>query len=510
MAEVLFNDKGIETKIECNFNDKMKDVLDKYIAKQKINNKNILFLYNGIKINEELNFYEQANKADIKRGKLNVYVYDKDENNTKEGKLMKSKDIICPECKENIFIELNDYRINLYECKNNHIRNNIPLEEYENTQMIDLSRIQCDNCKENSLDYTCINEFYICNSCNMKLCSSCEIKHDSSHKVINYNHKNYICKKHDKFFSEYCKECKESLCKSCKIEHIMHDIIHLQDMVIIKKDLLEQNDEFKLVLDKLRNNIEEIKNVLNKILNKIELYYIINKGIINNYNCKRINYYILKNINEIKDNNNNIIQNLKSIVEENDLNKKFNYLMNIYDSNNSQYKTEVYENGDKYIGKFINNKKNGKGIIYYNDGDQYEGDWKNDKIEGKGIFYWKDGERYEGDWKNEKMEGKGKYYYKNGEIYEGDWINNIREGKGIYYFKDGNRYEGEWKNDKFEGKGIYYFKNGERYEGDFKNYKMEGFGIFYYPNGDKKIGFYKNDVPIGNHQYIKKKENNSI
>ena len=27
-----------------------------------------------------------------------------------------SKDIICPKCKENIFIEIKDYKINLYGC----------------------------------------------------------------------------------------------------------------------------------------------------------------------------------------------------------------------------------------------------------------------------------------------------------------------------------------------------------------------------------------------------------
>ena len=40
--------------------------------------------------------------------------------------------------------------------------------------------------------------------------------------------------------------------------------------------------------------------------------------------------------------------------------------MNIYDNINYVYKTKIYENGDKYIGEFKNNKRDGKGIIYYN------------------------------------------------------------------------------------------------------------------------------------------------
>ena len=41
------------------------------------------------------------------------------------------------------------------------------------------------------------------------------------------------------------------------------------------------------------------------------------------------------------------------------------------------------DNGNKYDGKWKNDKEEGKGIYYYNNGDKYDGEWKNDKIEGK-------------------------------------------------------------------------------------------------------------------------------
>ena len=41
-----------------------------------------------------------------------------------------SNDIICPECKENILIDISDFKIKLYECKNNHIFNNILINKY--------------------------------------------------------------------------------------------------------------------------------------------------------------------------------------------------------------------------------------------------------------------------------------------------------------------------------------------------------------------------------------------
>ena len=45
--------------------------------------------------------------------------------------IIKSKSIICPECKENIRIKINDYKIKLYDCKNGHNIDNILFEEYE-------------------------------------------------------------------------------------------------------------------------------------------------------------------------------------------------------------------------------------------------------------------------------------------------------------------------------------------------------------------------------------------
>ena len=121
MVEVIFNYKGIETVILSNINDKMKDIINnKYISKSENINKNIYFLYNGDNINKELTFDQQANEIDIKRKKMNILVYDeeKEENNKNIGNIIKSKEIICPECNENILININNYKINLNECKN--------------------------------------------------------------------------------------------------------------------------------------------------------------------------------------------------------------------------------------------------------------------------------------------------------------------------------------------------------------------------------------------------------
>ena len=90
-----------------------------------------------------MTFHEQANEFDKTRFKMNIIVV----NNSKDISGVKeiiSKDIICPKCKENLFIDIKNFKINLYGCKNNHEINDIILNKYEETQKIDLSNIICD------------------------------------------------------------------------------------------------------------------------------------------------------------------------------------------------------------------------------------------------------------------------------------------------------------------------------------------------------------------------------
>ena len=177
-------------------------------------------------------------------------------------------------------------------------------------------------------------------------------------------------------------------------------------------------------------------------------------------------------INQISDFNKKIIKDLKEIINEEDLIKKFNYIMNIYGEIKYEYKTEVYKNGNKYIGEFKNKKRNGKGIMYYNDDEEnrklLDGEWKDGMIEGQCTLYWNNGDRYKGDFKNNKKEGNGIFYYSNGCRYEGEFKNDKKDGKGKFYWKNGDRFEGDWKNDKSYGNGIIYYHNGNKCEGSLK------------------------------------------
>ena len=81
MAEVTFDYESLQIKIQCNVNDKMKDIINKFLIKIENKDQNILYyLYNGSRIKEELTFNEQANDYDKNRNKMNILVTNDEEN----------------------------------------------------------------------------------------------------------------------------------------------------------------------------------------------------------------------------------------------------------------------------------------------------------------------------------------------------------------------------------------------------------------------------------------------
>ena len=81
-----------------------------------------------------------------------------------------------------------------------------------------------------------------------------------------------------------------------------------------------------------------------------------------------------------------------------------------------------------FNGHFVNNRKNGYGILIYGNGDQYKGDFSNDKLEGN-----------------------GEYHFNNGDIWEGVFHNNMKNGIGIMIKKSGELFLTQYENDNFIG-----------------------------------------------------------
>jgi hypothetical protein len=125
--------------------------------------------------------------------------------------MIKSKEVICPECKESDLIDIIEYQINLNKCKNGHKLSNILLKDFEKTQDINNSKIN----------------------------------------------NNIKCSKHNNNFDRYCNDCNLNLCLKCSIEHRNHNTIYLGDLLI--------NDETNM--NELKENIDKFNNYIKIIIN---------------------------------------------------------------------------------------------------------------------------------------------------------------------------------------------------------------------------------------------------
>ena len=89
----------------------------------------------------------------------------------------------------------------------------------------------------------------------------------------------------------------------------------------------------------------------------------------------------------------------------------------------------IFENGDKYIGHFRDNKKDGWGTYSSNNGDQYYGRFERGKINYQGTYTYPDGSKTIGDWKNGILNGYAIMTLANGDINKEGIFSN---GKFLY------------------------------------------------------------------------------
>ena len=370
MTEIIFSFQNQTTIIQCKQEDSMKDICIKFANKIMRNVNELIFMYGGEKINLNSKFMEVSSEEDKKSGKMKIIADLKE--NIKKFEPIISNEIICPKCKENCRFKINDYKITLYGCQNNHEKRNINLDEFYKTQIIDESKIICDNCKENNKQITYDKQFYKCLVCNQNLCPLCKSKHDKNHIVIGYEQKNYICNKHNEIYDSYCDKCKYNLCLLCQNEHAHKDnIIYFKDILpgldCIKKDM----NNFKIHIDTFFKEINKIIDKLNNIKNIVEIYYKIQYNIINNFNFKKRNFQILNNINNIPQYNKSILFDINKVINEVSISKQFINLIEIYDKKNNfnevslKYKINKDDEKVKIFGEnFVVNNKNNFKIIY--------------------------------------------------------------------------------------------------------------------------------------------------
>ena len=90
------------------------------------------------------------------------------------------------------------------------------------------------------------------------------------------------------------------------------------------------------------------------------------------------------------------------------------------------------------------------GSFTFDNGDTFDGEFVNNKLIGPwGTYIGNNGGKYVGYWINNRKHGWGEVTYNNGHKYEGEFVDGKRNGWGVFTYGDGTTQEGVWKNNKF-------------------------------------------------------------
>ena len=108
MVEIVFSLNQMITNIQGNLKEPFRNVIDRYIQKTNYKRDELCFLGNGGIINENEIIENLMNIDDKNNKRMNILVeiIINDENGNK---IIISKDIICPECKESCRIKIENY-----------------------------------------------------------------------------------------------------------------------------------------------------------------------------------------------------------------------------------------------------------------------------------------------------------------------------------------------------------------------------------------------------------------
>jgi len=355
--KVNFQYQGNKIIIQCRGYEKMKDIADRFKTKIGLNSNNLIFLCHGANLNLENTFNEEIKDEDKKNNQINVVVENNDDSLDNNKETIKSKNIICPICKENCRMCIINYKIILFECKNGHKTNNILLEEFDNKQQISEYLITCDDCDNENKGSSYKHIFYQCLTCKKKLGPLCREKHKKEdHKIIDYNEKDYMCEIHNDFFYSYCQDCSLNICMNCYSEHKDHNMIEYQIIIPKKEKLNAELIELRRKIDIINHFMDEVNKKFEIVKKKMEIFYQINYDILNNYNNYNLHdksYKLFKNVNEIS--NNIKLSNIDKIINEKKTSNKIAEILNAYEK-----MVTIEENHDIIQKKEIDNKTHKK------------------------------------------------------------------------------------------------------------------------------------------------------
>ena len=318
MSTLIFMLRDEEFSIHCRQNEKLSIVFQKFSIKVEIKREYLCFLNNGKVLTDIMTEADVALNQNMKKI---ITVIDNSPKDESKEVIIKSKEIICPQCKESASISMQDFHIIISNCINGHKTEYIKLKDFEETQKIDISKILCEKCSNKNMGNVSGNIFFRCIDCKMNLCPLCKSRHNQNHMVLNYENKIFICEEHGEAFISYCFSCKKNLCFQCGDKHINHDIKYFNQMVKEnnKEKIKENLDKFRNDIDKLKKDVKNISDMFNKVIENYEYLYSIKKNIIENMDKKFRNFQTLNNQEFIYNNEEDLVNIINSKNIENQL-----------------------------------------------------------------------------------------------------------------------------------------------------------------------------------------------
>jgi len=274
------------------------------------------------------------------------------------------KIIKCPKCIYNdCVISISNFKTIFYNCQFKHLESS-SYSNYISDQKYYPEKIRCsgnDCCKTAKVD----PNFFLCLTCSKLImrsvyfCNECIEKHNhdlkdkNKHFIINYEDKIYFCKNHSKKYENYCFQCKKNLCNDCTEEHLKnqekhkgHQIKNLNLLVPEDKEL----EGLKGSLKEIKKNIESLQiiindlyHVLNEVIKEYHNYYLIANHIIekyelfNNEEKAYKSFAIFKSLHNLKFSNFKLLEDLKSIINEENLLERTKKLIEHYNNIRNNY-----------------------------------------------------------------------------------------------------------------------------------------------------------------------------
>ena len=362
MSEMKVNFNFQNQKIELKFpkDTSIQNILSSFTTKINRNINDFNFLYSG----EKLNNYETKSLAELndKDNIINISAYEKKEINEKSNSKIKpenislkvSDHIICPRCKYMSEIVINNFKIYITNCNNNHSMPGLFMNDFITTQYLDESRIICFECKKTQKELhnsqeSEHNKLLMC-SCGISICQSCFQTHkeksleknsNKQHNAIPYQDKDYYCFEHNAIYTSYCQKCKKNICEKCEEKHNNHVIDNYQNIVpkeTYLQNIKKMNNELITKVKKFNDELNELMNLLNNISNNIQkdlnTFLDISNKVINDFNLEKKNYQVIQNLKVINNtiNDSPILKNIDLFLSDSNSNSRIKCLLDMYNT----------------------------------------------------------------------------------------------------------------------------------------------------------------------------------